>query len=105
MNLKIKMDEMAKDIAMRAMDKYTYEGKTLREWIDLIKVYEEKKDDLISRSAIVNRLSEVEFPDFKKMSPYGRDIMLGVKDLFDSIVLLIRNHPAWDGDPDDDRGQ
>lgn len=53
MNLQMQMDEMAKNIAMRAMDEYTYKGKTLREWIGLIMVYAEAKDELISRSAVI----------------------------------------------------
>lgn len=39
MNLEIKLDEMARDIARRAMNETTYEGKTLREWINLCKAY------------------------------------------------------------------
>ena len=57
MNLEIKLDEMAQDIAMRALDEATYEGKTLREWIDLIRIYTKGKGDLISRSALIEILS------------------------------------------------
>lgn len=57
MNLEIKLDEMARDIAMRAMDEATYEGKTMREWINLIKMYTKGKGDLISRSALIEILS------------------------------------------------
>lgn len=100
MNLEINLDEMAKDIARRALDEATYEGKTLREWIDLIKAYSEAKDDLISKSALVETLSQIEFPEAK--SAYGRSVMESVKDLYESILQLILNFPAGPGgDPHD----
>lgn len=89
MNLEIKLDEMAKDIAMRALDKYAYEGKTMREWIDLIKVYAEVKHDLISRSALLAQVIEKEF-EFP--SPYAT----GHRDAVRMIREKIYEAPAFD---------
>lgn len=39
-------DEMAMRTAQRALDEYVYEGKTLREWVSLIKSLDTKETDL-----------------------------------------------------------
>lgn len=90
MNLEIKLDEMARDIAMRALDEATYEGKTMREWIDLIKIYTEGKGDLISRNALLQTFEKL------KNNPNNglRDVLF-----LDGAMSVIDNAPALDAVP------
>ena len=37
------MEEMAKEVAEKALDEYIYKGKTIREWIEVILEREEKE--------------------------------------------------------------
>lgn len=47
------MDEMAKDVARRAVEEIEYNGKTLSEWIDIIAKYQEVNLDCISRKQAI----------------------------------------------------
>ena len=49
------VEEMAKDVAEKAMDEYIYEGKTIRQWVEVLKDYDDKKT-IIER--ILERLKE-----------------------------------------------
>ena len=50
-------EEMAKDVAEKALDEYVYQGKTLREWIQII--LESQDEDCISRKEVlIKDLSE-----------------------------------------------
>lgn len=49
------MEEMAKDVAEKALDEYEYQGKTLRQWVDILKDYDNKQATL---QRIVKRLQE-----------------------------------------------
>ena len=37
------IEEMAKDVAEKALDEYVYEGKTIRQWSKIIKDYDDKQ--------------------------------------------------------------
>lgn len=86
MKLEIEIHKMAQDIAMRALDEVAYEGKTLREWINLVKVYAPVKGDLISRSEMMDIA--------KEQCPAASD---GNPCCF--VCLKIRNAPAVDVRP------
>lgn len=90
MNLEIKLDAMAKDIARRALDEATYKGKTLREWINLVKVYAGAKDDLISRSALLEDLGA---------SCYDLDALTGITGDERTLQEAILQFPAIDTVP------
>lgn len=45
--------EMAKEIAEKAFDEYEYEGKSIRQWVEVLKDYEDKQTTL---ERIVKRL-------------------------------------------------
>lgn len=47
--------EMAKEIAERAMNEYEYEGKTILQWVETLKDYDDKKSTL---ERIVQKLEE-----------------------------------------------
>ena len=49
------MTEMAKEVAEKALDDYEYQGKTIRQWIDILKNYDDKQATL---QRIVERLEE-----------------------------------------------
>ena len=86
MRLEIKLDEMARDIARRAVDEATYEGKTLREWINLIHEYAKRKDDLISREAVLEKIGKL---------PLTWEYGEAVKDCWN----IVTNTPAIDTPP------
>lgn len=46
-------EEMAKNVAEKALDDFSYEGKTIREWIQII-----GEQDAISREAVLNALNK-----------------------------------------------
>lgn len=50
------MDEMAKDVARRAVEEIEYNGKTLSEWIDIIAKYQEVNLDCVSRQQAIDAL-------------------------------------------------
>lgn len=39
-------EEMAKEVAEKALDEYVYEGKTIRQWVEILKDYDDKKTTL-----------------------------------------------------------
>ena len=45
--------EMAKEVAEKALDEYEYEGKTIRQWVEVLKDYDDKQTTL---ERIVERL-------------------------------------------------
>lgn len=47
------VEEMAKTIAKKALDEYEYEGKTIRQWVEVLKDYDDKKSTM---ERIVERL-------------------------------------------------
>ena len=49
------IEEMAKNVAEKAFDEYEDQGKTLRQWVEILKDYDDKKDTL---QRIVERLEE-----------------------------------------------
>lgn len=51
-------EEFVKSIAEKAFDEYEYEGKTLRQWVEILKDYDDKQTTL---QRIVERL-EKELP-------------------------------------------
>lgn len=40
------IEEMAKEVAEKALDEYVYEGKTIRQWGEILKDYVDKKTTL-----------------------------------------------------------
>lgn len=46
-------EEMAQEVARKALDECEYEGKTIREWIDIIKAQPVQDTDSISRRAAI----------------------------------------------------
>ena len=51
------IEEMAKKVTEKALDEYVYEGKTIRQWIEVLKDYDDKKTTL---ERIVERLEQQE---------------------------------------------
>lgn len=49
------MEEMAKNVAEKAFDEYTYEGKIIRQWVETLKDYDSKQTTL---KKIAERLEE-----------------------------------------------
>lgn len=49
------ISEMARDVAEKALDEYVYEGKTIRQWVEVLKDYDDKQATL---ERIVERLEE-----------------------------------------------
>ena len=49
------IEEMAKDVAEKVMNEYEYEGKTIRQWIEVLKDYDDKQATL---QRILERLEE-----------------------------------------------
>lgn len=47
--------EIAKEVAEKALDEYVYEGKTIRQWVEILKDYDDKQSTL---QDIVERLEE-----------------------------------------------
>lgn len=47
--------EMAKEVAEKALDEYEYEGKTIRQWVEILKDYDDKQSTL---QEIVKRLEK-----------------------------------------------
>lgn len=43
------MDEFAKEVAEKALDEFLYDGKSIREWMQII-----ASEDIISRQAVIN---------------------------------------------------
>ena len=59
-------EEMAQNVAEKALDEYEYKGKTLREWVEIIAAFElstnlaEVGTDAISRRAAIDALYSVD---------------------------------------------
>lgn len=51
--------EMAKEVDEKAFDEYVYEGKTIRQWIEVLKDYDDKQTTL---EKIVERLEDMYQP-------------------------------------------
>ena len=67
------MEEMAKDVAEKALDEYIYESKTIRQWVEALKDYDNKQTTL---QRIVERLDKkVNFVDAK----IKQKILLGLQ--------------------------
>ena len=47
------IEEMAKTVAEKALNEYEYEGKTIMQWVEILKDYDDKKSTL---QRIVERL-------------------------------------------------
>lgn len=63
------IQEMAKEVAEKALDEYEYEGKSIRQWVEVLKDYDDKQTTL---ERIVERLEEEhrkseECPKFEKV--------------------------------------
>lgn len=87
--MKLTLDMIAKDVAEKALDEITYEGKTIREWVEII-AKQQPCEDCISREAVekitweepsyddaLNVLTEVRdkvkaLPPVKPQRPKGR---------------------------------
>lgn len=55
------IDKFAKDVAEKALDEYVYDGKTIREWVEII-AKQEPCEDCISREA-VEEMIKAEMPE------------------------------------------
>lgn len=51
------IQEMAKDIAEKVLDEYEYEGKSIRQWVEVLEDYDDKQTTL---ERIVERLEELD---------------------------------------------
>ena len=70
------IEEMAKEIAEKAMNEYEYEGKTIIQWVEILKDYDDKKNTL---ERILDRLEE----EYDKWSDtYKRDSENGYNNRF-----------------------
>lgn len=49
------MEEMARNLAEKALDEYVYEGKTIRQWAEVLADYDDKQTTL---ERIVERLEK-----------------------------------------------
>lgn len=54
------IDKFAKDVAEKALDEFIYDGKTIREWVEII-AKQESCEDCISREAVLEILEKEEF--------------------------------------------
>ena len=51
------IDKFAKEVAEKALDEITYEGKTVREWVEIL-VNQQPCEDCISRESLRRKLQE-----------------------------------------------
>lgn len=49
------IDEFAKEVAEKALDEFIYEGKTIREWVEII-IKQQPCEDTISRQAAIDAI-------------------------------------------------
>lgn len=49
------IDEFAKNVAEKALDEFIYEGKTIREWVEII-AKQQHCEDAISRAEVINEI-------------------------------------------------
>lgn len=54
--MKLTLDMIAKDVAEKALDEFIYEGKTIREWVEII-VKQQPCEDCISREKVFEQIS------------------------------------------------
>lgn len=40
------IEEMVKDVAEKALDEYEYQGRTIRQWVEILKDHNDKRDTL-----------------------------------------------------------
>ncbi|MDO5479680.1 MAG: hypothetical protein Q4G23_11025 [Clostridia bacterium] len=73
-------EEMAKDVAEKALDEYIYQGKTLREWVQIIS--ENQDSDCISRKEVLKLIEE---SVAKYYGQYSMD-MLNMWGLFSQMI-------------------
>lgn len=51
------IDEFAKEVAEKALDEFIYEGKTIREWVEII-IKQQPCEDAISRAAVIRLVEQ-----------------------------------------------
>ena len=57
--MEFSIDKLAKEVAEKALDEITYEGKTIREWVEII-AKQQPCEDCISREAVLEFLKGFE---------------------------------------------
>lgn len=86
--MELTLDKLAKDVAEKALDDITYEGKTIREWIDIL-AKQQTSEDCVSRDAMMKC--------FKKWQPYMATRILGYEQELSKLpsVTLSRPKGKW----------
>jgi hypothetical protein len=75
------VDEMAKEIAEKAMNEYKYEWKTILQWVEILKDYDDKKSTL---ERIVDKLEE-KSRFYNSASAVDQNIRRGVKESIEIV--------------------
>lgn len=90
--MKLTLDMIAKDVAEKALDEFIYEGKTIREWVEIL-AKQQPCDDCVSREALKERFRWLE-----KATKYGNEdaeqqhfsystmMMYEIKDEIDNVI-------------------
>ena len=75
------IEEMAKKVTEKALDEYVCEGKTIRQWIEVLKDYDDKKTTL---KRVIGRLIDegVPFP--------SEDYDIGYSDGLSCAIKIVK---------------
>lgn len=60
--MKLTLDMIAKDVAEKALDEFIYEGKTIREWVEIL-AKQQPCDDCVSRQEFEKRIKPYDTDD------------------------------------------
>lgn len=80
-------EQMAKDVAEKALDEYQINGKTLREWITFI-AEQEPCEDCISRQAAISAIEALQRPIMREASDYYQFKFSGMSEAREVVVNL-----------------
>ena len=83
------MEEMAKEVAEKALDEYVYQGKTIRQWVDILKDYDDKQTTL---QRIVEQLEAAKDEDviYYPSRISGKTLMAGFRIGIDKAINIIK---------------
>lgn len=87
------IDKFAKDVAEKVLDEFIYEGKTIREWVELL-AKQEPCDDAISRQAVLDALDKSKYSnEFCEEHHIDWSINLGMAHIVVNELKPITPHP------------
>lgn len=82
--MELTLYNLAKEVAEKALNEITYEGKTLREWIDIL-AKQQTSEDCVSRDAMMKC--------FKKWQPYMGTRILGYEQELSKLPSVTPSRP------------